>query len=82
LRYDRRLNMRPETLDRKILWETPEGKQVLITSRQLVPFVHRHGAPISYQVTLLHAQAPVVIASEIVADEPIARAHADDPRQE
>ena len=34
LSYDRRLNMKSGTLDREILWETPAGKQVLITSRR------------------------------------------------
>src|SRR5678816_1516186 len=81
VRYDRRLNMQSGTLDREILWETPAGKQVLITSRRLVSFVHRHVAAISYRVTLLNAEAPVVISSEMVANEPIARANADDPRQ-
>ena len=81
VRYDRRLNMQSGTLDREILWETPAGKQVLITSRRLVSFVHRHVAAISYRVTLLNAAAPVVIASEMVANAPSARANGDDPRQ-
>jgi alpha,alpha-trehalose phosphorylase len=81
LRYDRRLNMQSGTLDREILWETPSGKQVLITSRRVVSFAHRHVAAISYQVTLLNAEAPVVIASEMVANAPSARAHEDDPRR-
>jgi alpha,alpha-trehalose phosphorylase len=81
LRYDRRLNMRSGTLDREILWETPAGKQVLIASRRLVSFAHRHVAAISYRLTLLNAEAPVVIASEMMANQPNARAHADDPRQ-
>jgi alpha,alpha-trehalose phosphorylase len=81
VRYDRRLNMQSGTLDREILWETPTGKQVLITSRRLVSFVHRHVAAISYRVTLLNAEAPVVIASEMVANAPGARAHGDDPRR-
>ncbi|HZI76572.1 MAG TPA: hypothetical protein VFD73_21625, partial [Gemmatimonadales bacterium] len=81
VRYDRRLNMRSGTLDREILWETPAGKQVLITSRRLVSFVHRHVAAISYQVTLLNAAAPVVIASEMRADQPNASVPTDDPRQ-
>jgi alpha,alpha-trehalose phosphorylase len=80
LRYDRRLNMQSGTLDREILWETPAGKLVLITSRRLVSFVHRHVAAISYQVTLLNAEAPVVIASEMVTNAPSTRANADDPR--
>jgi alpha,alpha-trehalose phosphorylase len=81
LRYDRRLNMQSGTLDREILWETPSGKQVRITSRRVVSFVHRHVAAISYQVTLLNAEAPVVIASEMVANAPSAHAHGDDPRR-
>jgi alpha,alpha-trehalose phosphorylase len=81
LSYDRRLNMQSGTLDREILWETPAGKQVLITSRRLVSLVHRHVAAISYRVTLLNAEAPIVISSEMVANEPIARTNGDDPRQ-
>jgi alpha,alpha-trehalose phosphorylase len=81
LSYDRRLNMQSGTLDREILWETPAGKQVLITSRRLVSLVHRHVAAISYRVTLLNAETPIVISSEMVANEPIARTNGDDPRQ-
>ena len=81
LRYDRRLNMQSGTLDREILWETPAGKQVLITSRRLVSFVHRHVAAISYRVTLLNTAPPVVIASEMLANAPGTHANGDDPRQ-
>jgi alpha,alpha-trehalose phosphorylase len=81
LRYDRRLNMQSGTLDRELLWETPAGKQVLITSRRLVSFAHRHAAAISYRVTLLNAEAPVVISSEMVANAPSARTDGEDPRQ-
>src|SRR5215813_9148115 len=81
LSYDRRLNMKSGTLDREILWETPAGKQVLIASRRLVSFVHRHVAAISYCVTLLNAEAPVVISSEMIANESSARANSDDPRR-
>ena len=66
LKYDRRLNMKSGTLDREILWETsPAGKQVSITSRRLVSLANRHVAAISYCVTLLNAQAFVVISSEM-----------------
>jgi alpha,alpha-trehalose phosphorylase len=80
LRYDRRLNMKSGTLDREILWETPAGKQVSIISRRLVSFVNRHVAAISYRVTLLNAQAFVVISSEVVTNEPSTRSNEDDPR--
>jgi alpha,alpha-trehalose phosphorylase len=81
LKYDRRLNMKSGTLDREILWETPAGKQVLITSRRLISFANRHVAAISYCVTLLNADAFVVISSEMATNEPSARIHGDDPRQ-
>jgi len=81
LKYDRRLNMKSGTLDREILWETPAGKQVLITSRRLVSFENRHVAAISYCVTLLNADAFIVISSEMAMDGPSARIDGDDPRQ-
>ncbi|MFL5285147.1 MAG: hypothetical protein ACJ8AW_30275 [Rhodopila sp.] len=81
LRYDRRLNMQAGTLDREVLWETPAGKQVLITSRRLVSFVHRHVAAISYRVVVLNAAAPLVIASEMATNQATAVVSGDDPRQ-
>ena len=81
LSFDRRLNMKSGTLDRDILWETPAGKQVLISSRRLVSFANRHVAAISYRVTLLNAPASLVISSEMAVNEQAARANADDPRQ-
>jgi alpha,alpha-trehalose phosphorylase len=81
LSYDRRLNMKSGTLEREVLWETPAGKQVLITSRRLVSFTNRHVAAISYRVTLLNAAASVVISSEMVANVPSAYTEGNDPRQ-
>jgi alpha,alpha-trehalose phosphorylase len=81
LSYERRLNMKSGTLDREILWETPAGKRVSITSRRLVSFVNRHVAAISYCVTLLNAEAFVVISSEMATHEPSASLRSQDPRQ-
>src|SRR5215813_2455874 len=81
LRYDRRLNMKAGTLDREILWETPSGKQVLITSRRLVSFANKHVAAISYCVTLLNAEAFVVISSEMATNGPSSQINGEDPRQ-
>src|ERR1700758_4112201 len=80
LDYDRRLNMKAGTLDRTVLWETPAGKQVSITSRRLVSFVNRHVAAISYCVPLVDAQAFVVISSEMATNKPNGRNNRDDPR--
>jgi alpha,alpha-trehalose phosphorylase len=79
--YDRRLNMKSGTLDREILWETPAGKQVMITSRRLVSFANRHVAAISYRVTLLNEAASLVISSEMAANEPSTFTDPNDPRQ-
>jgi alpha,alpha-trehalose phosphorylase len=81
LSYDRRLNMKSATLDRDILWETPAGKHVRIFSRRLVSLANRHVAAISYCVTLLNADAHVVISSEMAANQPSIRTDPNDPRQ-
>jgi alpha,alpha-trehalose phosphorylase len=73
--------MKSGTLDRDIVWETPSGKRVSIKSRRLVSFQHRHVAAIWYQVTLLNAAAPVVLSSEMIANEPAPRPANCDPRQ-
>ena len=80
LTYDRRLNMKSGTLDREILWETPAGKQVSIKSRRLVSFPNRHVAAVSYCVTLLNAQAFVVLSSEMAANNSRAGGNESDPR--
>src|SRR5215813_7349385 len=80
LKYERRLNMKSGTLDREIIWETPAGKQVSITSRRLVSFPNRHVAAISYCVKLLNAQAFVVISSEMAANGTSAHDDGGDPR--
>lgn len=79
--FDRRLNMQSGTLDRDIVWETPAGKRVSIRSRRLVSFEHRHLAAMFYQVTLLNAAAPVVLSSEMIANEPEPQRANHDPRQ-
>ncbi|RJQ80914.1 MAG: glycoside hydrolase family 65 protein [Desulfobacteraceae bacterium] len=65
IRFERVLDMRQGFLDRDILWETPAGKQVSIRSQRITSFVNRHLAAISYEVTVLNADAPVVISSEM-----------------
>ena len=80
LTCERRLNMRSGTLDREIVWETLAGKKVSLKSRRLVSFVHKHVAAISYCITLLNAEAPVVISSEMVANEASTDTNPDDPR--
>ncbi len=80
LSFERSLDMRAGTLDREVLWETPAGKQVSIKSRRLVSYEHRHLAAMEYEVTLLNAEAPVVVSSEIVNQENT-QSHGGDPRK-
>ncbi|AFY58183.1 trehalose/maltose hydrolase or phosphorylase [Rivularia sp. PCC 7116] len=65
LSFERVLDMKAGTLNRKLVWETPSGKKVAIKSRRLISLEHRHLAAIEYEVTLLNAKAPVVISSEM-----------------
>ena len=78
--FERTLDMQEGTLERRVLWETAVGKQVLIESKRLVSLPYRHVAAISYQITILNADAPVVISSEVVGDRPN-QASVNDPRQ-
>lgn len=81
LRYDRRLNMKSGTLDREILWETPAGKQIEISSRRLVSFAHKHVAAIFYRVTVVNAPASLTISSEMTAPASGADVDENDPRR-
>lgn len=69
LEYERVLDMQAGTLGRRVLWETPAGKHVLVESQRLVSFRQRHLAAISYRVTVLNATAPVVVSSQLVNHE-------------
>jgi alpha,alpha-trehalose phosphorylase len=79
IEYERALNMKEGTLDRQLVWETPSGKKVAIRSRRMISFEHRHIAAIEYEVTLLDAKAPVVIASQVNSNSSN-QANEDDPR--
>ncbi|MDH3437396.1 MAG: glycoside hydrolase family 65 protein [Betaproteobacteria bacterium] len=79
--FDRRLNFKAGTLDREIVWETPAGKQVLIRSRRLVSFQHRHLAAIHYYVEMLNGEAPIVLSCEMATPAPPADETSGDPRK-
>jgi alpha,alpha-trehalose phosphorylase len=67
--YERTLNMQTGILERDVTWEKGSGKRTRIRSRRLVSFEHRHVAAVSYEVTLLNDDAPIVISSELVYQE-------------
>lgn len=78
--FERTLDMQEGILERRVLWETAVGKQVLIESKRLVSLRYRHVAAISYQVTILNAAGPVIISSEVVGNQPN-QSSVTDPRQ-
>jgi alpha,alpha-trehalose phosphorylase len=77
--FERVLDMQAGTLDREVLWEMRSGKRVAIKSHRLVSYEHRHLAAISYEVTVLNAQASVDISSEMNNDE-ARRLRSEEPR--
>jgi alpha,alpha-trehalose phosphorylase len=77
--FERVLDMQAGTLDREALWEMRSGKRVAIKSRRLVSYERRHLAAISYEVTVLNAEASVDISSEMNNDEG-RRLRSGDPR--
>ncbi|MBA2961027.1 MULTISPECIES: glycoside hydrolase family 65 protein [Ramlibacter] len=80
LSFERALDMRAGTLERRVLWETPAGRQVLVESQRLVSFQEKHVAAISYRVTVLNAKAALVLSSEVVEHLPTGQDVKDDPR--
>ena len=64
--YERSLDMADGVLRRELLWRTPSGKRVLVTSERMVSFVERHLAIITFEVTMLDDPAPIAISSQIL----------------
>lgn len=64
--YERALDLRDGVLRREILWRTPSGKRVKVTSQRMVSFVERHLGVMTFEVTLLDADGPVAISSQIL----------------
>jgi alpha,alpha-trehalose phosphorylase len=88
--YERAVDFRNGALTRDIVWRTPAGKRVRVSSQRMVSFVHRHLAVMTLEVTLLDSSAPVVVSSQLLnrqdgEDEYHVRAAAlgegQDPRQ-
>ena len=64
--YTRRLDFRTGVLSRSLVWRTPAGKRVRVTSRRMTSFVDRHLVVLDYEVELLDADAAVTITSQIL----------------
>ena len=62
--YDRTLDFRSGVLRRDMIWRTPSGKRVQVSSQRMVSFTQRHLAIMTIEVTMLDDDAPVVVSSQ------------------
>jgi alpha,alpha-trehalose phosphorylase len=62
--YERTLDFRDGLLRRELLWRTPGGKRVKVVSTRMVSLTQRHLAIMTFEVTMLDQEAPVVISSQ------------------
>ncbi|MEA2356714.1 MAG: alpha,alpha-trehalose phosphorylase, partial [Solirubrobacteraceae bacterium] len=77
--HERTLDFRAGTLHRDLVWCSPTGRAVRISSTRLVSFAQRAVAAILFEVTPLEAPTRLVIQSELVTNEPKPAA-SNDPR--
>jgi alpha,alpha-trehalose phosphorylase len=80
--HQRVLDLRAGTLTREAEWVSPAGQAVRVRSVRMVSLTQRAVAAIRYEVEVLDSAARVVVQSELVANEPLARGMGTpDPRQ-
>jgi alpha,alpha-trehalose phosphorylase len=75
--HERVLDFREGVLRREVEWESPTGRRIRIKSTRLVSFTHRAVAAILYEVEALEGEFPVVVQSELVANEEIPEIRGD-----
>jgi alpha,alpha-trehalose phosphorylase len=75
--HERVLDLRAGMLHREVVWVSPTGRRVKVTSRRMVSFAQRALAVIEYIVEPLDGAFPVVVQSELVANEAIPEVSAD-----
>jgi alpha,alpha-trehalose phosphorylase len=68
-RHERELDLRAGVLRRSADWVSPTGRAVRVSSTRLVSFTQRAVAGILYEVEPIDGEAPVVVQSELVANE-------------
>ncbi len=68
-RHERVLDLRAGVLRREVEWVSPAGRSVRVASTRLVSFTQRAVAAILYEVEALDGETPVVVQSELVANE-------------
>ncbi len=78
-RHERVLDLRAGVLRRTVEWVSPTGRSIRVSSTRLVSFAQRAVAAILYEVEVLDGKAPVVVQSELVANETLPPTE-NDPR--
>ena len=66
LGYERCLDFADGVLRRELIWLTPAGKRVRVSSTRMVSFSERHLAVMTMEVTLLDADAPLTISCQLL----------------
>jgi alpha,alpha-trehalose phosphorylase len=64
--YERVMDFRTGVSYRDLTWRTPAGKIVRVRSERMVSLAHRHLAVLSFEVTLVNGDAPIVISSQLL----------------
>ncbi len=77
--HERTLDFRAGVLRRELVWCSPTGRALKISSTRLVSFTQRAVAAIEFEVEPLEATTRLVVQSELVTNEPGPPA-AKDPR--
>ena len=77
--HERVLDMRAGVLRRSVVWTSPTGRQVKVSSTRLVSFTQRAVAAVEYTVEAIDGRFPVVVQSELVANETLP-SQSNDPR--
>lgn len=77
--YSRMLRMKTGLVERRLLWETPDGCLVEILIRRLVSFRRQHVMAIQWSCRAVNNPADLQLVS-VIRGRPPARIGADDPR--
>ncbi|NMA76118.1 MAG: glycoside hydrolase family 65 protein, partial [Actinomycetales bacterium] len=64
--YERWIDFREGVLRRELIWRTPAGKRVKVSSSRMVSFAQRHLALMTLRVEMLEGSAPIAISSQII----------------
>src|ERR1700722_8299240 len=67
--HERVLDLRAGLLRRSVLWTSPTGRKIKVSSTRLVSFTQRAVAVIEYVVEPVEDEFPVVLQSELIANE-------------